>query len=221
MSIAVRVALDGRIVPLDRMPFDGSGRRDRMRDRFGDLCLERCRRLHLGNGSMRIGRVARVAVGLRRCRGIRSGWCLMFDSIAAFALAMQVAAGSVPTSEVRSLVRDVGASLDGAPLFDREERFWIVQGWHESRWRADALGDGGKACGVVQIHRGMIPPGFGTCDDLRRDRRLGFAAGRALLRGLIERCKGVRPGIGAYFTGKCGGAPKMIAARCHEAGDVC
>lgn len=115
-------------------------------------------------------------------------------------------------------VRDV--SLSEEPIGgDREltARLLIAWSWHESRWNAAAINAAGD-CGPMGTNRFSLQDGV-TCAAIAKDARLGFRAGLAIMRREIARCGSVRGGLGAYATtGKCGGAPQLVASRCRVAG---
>lgn len=128
----------------------------------------------------------------------------------------------IPAADVLATAIAVIEVVDEPLLFPGERRFWMRQGYGEGRFAESPKGDNDKhlggACGEFQVNTHMIPAGFGTCAELRADRSLSLAAARVLLRDAIKRCGSVRGGIGALFTtGKCGGAPLKVAARCSGA----
>jgi hypothetical protein len=131
-----------------------------------------------------------------------------------------------PLPRAEGLAEDVAAVVASErPLFvgadakRRTARLLAVWAWHESSGRADAVGDGGRACGVMQLHgqaRGGVP-----CERILRDRRLGLRLGLRYMRQAVTYCGGsVTAGLSAYASGICRGAErvdKLVHARLRRA----
>ena len=91
-------------------------------------------------------------------------------------------------------------------------RLLISWSYWESSWDHRALGDGGKSCGIMQVN----PRGIGmSCDELRASPRAGMMAGFRVIRRLNQICGGLKPALGAYGSGKCGGIKKIVEKRCR------
>ena len=95
--------------------------------------------------------------------------------------------------------------------------------FHESGWRADALGDGGKSCGIMQTQQPQKWISGSTCDKVRADGKLGYRVGLAILRHAKTTCGVGTPAkvwLGMYASGMCGMAQVAAKKRCAPAG-VC
>lgn len=101
-----------------------------------------------------------------------------------------------------------------SPSMSAEEReAWtrrlLVWSGFESAWFADPPGsnDEGRACGVMQVHVGSLPPGLlpasYTCASVRKDRVAGYVVGLVVMRHLVKTCGGIESGLTAYATGGC------------------
>lgn len=96
---------------------------------------------------------------------------------------------------------------------ERMARLLVVWSFYESSFVPEAIGDGGKACGLLQVHANAK-----RCRELTRSAYEGMDAGATMLDGLIATCGSLRSALGAYATGQCGGAPALVERRCKEAG---
>ena len=94
-------------------------------------------------------------------------------------------------------------------------RLWVVWTFYESSFRSDVVGDHGRSCGIAQV---QPRPGGPTCAEMRRSAYVGMEAGAAFLESLVAQCGSLRSALGAYASGRCGGAPALVARRCSEAG---
>ena len=128
-----------------------------------------------------------------------------------------------PADRAPSMIDDVQAVVDSEPpLFDGDEgttataRLLVVFAWLESAFHADVKGDGGVSIGVLQVSRYHLDGH--EVDEVLADRRLGLRIGLRYMRELASRCGSVSRGLGAYASGRCGGAPKLVARRCQLAG---
>ncbi len=88
-------------------------------------------------------------------------------------------------------------------------RTLLVWAWHESRLDPCAVGDHGKALGLLQTH--------GT-PEARCDARASVRAAVRLLRVLDVACGSRLGALRAYASGRCDGAGKLVASRCRTAG---
>lgn len=98
----------------------------------------------------------------------------------------------------------------------KDAKLLTVFGYHESEFRTDAVGDSGRSLGVLQVWTGHLDPEHKEA--ILKDPALGFRLGYSTMRRLIRRCGSVKAGLGAYATGRCGGAPKLVGWRCTQAG---
>ena len=104
---------------------------------------------------------------------------------------------------------------DPAAAKEKLGKLLIAWSYWESSWRHDVVGDGGRSCGIMQV---MPRTGGMTCDKLRSSPEAGFRAGLGAIRYLNKTCGGLRPALGAYGSGKCGGIKKIVAERCSKSG---
>jgi hypothetical protein len=122
--------------------------------------------------------------------------------------------------DVVDVVIDEGAI---APLDELQTaQLLVAWAWRESRWREDAIGGvteaGGPSYGRGQtkvgaaISVGVDPVAF------KRDGRLQLVAMLRYMRARAVECGSLARGLGAYATGKCGGAPLLVAGRLQLAG---
>lgn len=132
-----------------------------------------------------------------------------------------------PHARAEGLAADVAhVATYEAPLFSgkharmRTARVLATWAWYESSGLAHVMGDGGQACGVLQLHP-MARYGR-PCDLILGDRRLGLALGLRFMRDASARCGGsVRAGLVAFASGKCSGVPiaeRLVDRRLHRAG---
>lgn len=151
----------------------------------------------------------------------------MFASIFFLAFALSHGPEALPVPEILRVVEDVRATVlaappanppaedeDGARLLTA--RILTVFAWEESRFRASALGDSGRACGVLQLHE-QARAGH-SCAAVRADRRLGLRLGLAWMRRMAVQCGSLEAGLRAYASGSCTGARALVARRCALAG---
>jgi len=116
----------------------------------------------------------------------------------------------------------LSVSLEGPELLDDREataRLLVVFAWRESAFAADALGDHGRACGLLQLHD-VARQGH-SCDEVRADRRLALRLGLAWMRRMRDVCGSVKGGLAAFASGRCSGLPRvdaLVASRCALAG---
>ena len=147
-----------------------------------------------------------------------------------FFLAYQLSNGWVGYDRMAGAVHDVVEVVDEEPsLFAGDDgkaktaALLITISFHESGWKTDALGDGGKSCGVMQTQQPQKWVAGATCDKVRADRKLGYKVGLAVLRGAKEKCGAnttAKVWLGMYASGMCGMAQVAAKKRCAPAG-VC
>ena len=120
--------------------------------------------------------------------------------------------------------RAVAFAEDEAPLFEGEDgRFktallLISIAHHESRWNPKALNPQGDS-GIMQT-RSIWWEGH-TREEILADEELGFRLGLHALHTLKDKCGGdALRWLGAFASGKCGGAPKVAWGLCGKVG-VC
>jgi hypothetical protein len=95
---------------------------------------------------------------------------------------------------------------------------WIVL---ESNGDPTVTGDRGTSFGVGQIKRSHLPIARVTFEALTTDRRESMRGAWRVMAHEVTRCGGLARGLGAYASGKCGGAPskvreRLALARCAE-----
>jgi hypothetical protein len=108
------------------------------------------------------------------------------------------------------------------PLFEGEDgRFktallLLAIAYKESRWDAKALNPAGDA-GVMQTR--SLWWGGHTRDEILKDPELGYRLGLHALQHVRKACGGKAVHwLGAFASGKCGGAPSVARARCGPVG---
>lgn len=110
--------------------------------------------------------------------------------------------------------------LEGPELEAWALRLWGWSYW-ESSWYPSPPGDndGGRACGVLQVHEpGALLPGA-TCAAVRKDLVLGYRVGYRALRKFVTLCGSIDAGLGAYATGMCRSNMNLVRKRCIALGD--
>jgi hypothetical protein len=147
--------------------------------------------------------------------------CIVGERMTAalLALALLLAGASLPAADVALFVDDVVAVVEvDAPLVEGDRtatgRLLVVWAWKEAAYRANAIGDGGKACGVLQLH--AIARAGHTCAELTADRRLALRVGLAWMRQMRDTCGSVRRGLLAYASGSCFGSLRARALVDHR-----
>jgi hypothetical protein len=147
---------------------------------------------------------------------------------ALIALALTLSGGGAETrartavDAISVVIADVDATelypeLSNDPKAAKEKLGKLLIAWSywESSWKHDALGDGGRSCGIMQV---MPRTGGVSCDKLRSSAVAGFKAGLGVIRSLNKTCGGLRPALGAYASGKCGGMKTLVEKRCTKSG---
>jgi hypothetical protein len=131
---------------------------------------------------------------------------------------------TVAADEVVNIVDGVDATELYPHLKDKPEeakerlaRLLIAWSYWESAWDHKALGDGGRSCGIMQVNPRTIGM---SCDEIRRSPRAGMMAGFRVIRRLNQLCGGLKPALGAYGSGRCGGIKTIVEKRC-KASDGC
>jgi hypothetical protein len=99
---------------------------------------------------------------------------------------------------------------------EQTARLLVTWGYFEAAWKADAVGDGGRSIGVMQVNSMWLGPH--KVADVLASRRLGFRLGLAIMRQAIAKCGSVKSGLGAFASGKCGGAQELVERRCKLSG---
>lgn len=107
------------------------------------------------------------------------------------------------------------ATDDERETYDRKASACLASVWfyRESAYDPTAIGDGGTSFGLPQLKAQHAPITEVSLDLIRTDRKESARAGFRLLRHEIKRCGGVVSGLGAYASGKCGGAKEKVEAR--------
>lgn len=140
------------------------------------------------------------------------------------ALALTLSGGGAETRARTAVdaIEVVTAGFDATELYpelkDNPEaarqklgRLLVAWSYWESSWKHDALGDGGRSCGIMQV---MPRTGGKSCEQIRTSAVSGFRAGLGVIRSLNKLCGGLRPALGAYASGKCGSMQSLVAKRC-------
>ena len=129
---------------------------------------------------------------------------------------------TVAIDEVANIVDGVDATelyphLKDNPQEAKERLGKLLVAWSywESAWDPKALGDGGRSCGIMQVNPRTIGV---SSDKMRSSPRAGLEAGFRVIRRLNQLCGGLKPALGAYASGKCGGARKIVDFRCNKSG---
>jgi hypothetical protein len=129
---------------------------------------------------------------------------------------------TVAIDEIVNIVDSVDATelyphLKDKPEEAKEKLARLLVGWSywESAWDYKALGDGGRSCGIMQVNPKTIGM---TCDEIRKSPRSGMMAGFKVIRYLNKTCGGLKPALGAYGSGKCGGIKSIVEKRCMQSG---
>lgn len=118
--------------------------------------------------------------------------------------------------------REVAYDENEAPLFTGPDGRYktalllLSIAYRESRWNPRALNPDGDA-GMMQT-RALWWDGH-TRDEILNDPVLGYRVGLHALQHLRSVCGGpARNWLGAFASGKCGGAPAAVRARCGPVG---
>lgn len=98
---------------------------------------------------------------------------------------------------------------------DRKASACLAATWfyRESAFDPTVVGDKGTSFGVGQMKKQHALIIDMEIDLIRTDRKESIRAGYRLLRHEIKRCSNVSDGLGAYATGKCGGAKEKVNSR--------
>jgi hypothetical protein len=100
--------------------------------------------------------------------------------------------------------------LTAAERILHTEKLLLDWALFESGWDHTALGDHGRACGVLQVHWKYVPE---SCTVMRSSPEAGYRVGYRVLKKWITVCGGIESGLGAYSTGHCGGKPTKVKYR--------
>ena len=128
---------------------------------------------------------------------------------------------SSPSALVRA--REVAAEIASIESDEAVARSVFVWAYREGAWFSAPPGssDNGGSCGVLQISAGQwtsVLPETWTCAAMREDRLLGLRAGILVLHHLRNACGSLSGAWSAYSSGRCRGAPLLVARRCVSAG---
>ena len=147
---------------------------------------------------------------------------------ALISLAMILSKGGAETraNVATDAIVKVTANFDATELYpehanepelakEKLAKLLIAWSYWESSWHYQALGDGGRSCGIMQV---MPRTGGMTCDKMRSSPEAGFRAGLGVIRSLNKLCGGLKPALGAYGSGRCGGIQKTVEKRCKASG---
>jgi len=93
-------------------------------------------------------------------------------------------------------------------------RLLVAWSYWESTWDFKAIGDNGRSCGIMQVATSRAE----SCSSLTASAHAGLASGLQKLEFLVKRCGGLKPALGAYASGKCGGVPNLVERRCKVSG---
>jgi hypothetical protein len=122
--------------------------------------------------------------------------------------AIEVAVGNFDATELYPDMKD-----DPKGARQKLGRLLIAWSYWESSWQHDALGDGGRSCGIMQV---MPRTGGKSCEQIRSSAVAGYRAGLGVIRSLNKTCGGLRPALGAYASGRCGSMQTLVAKRCKS-----
>lgn len=100
--------------------------------------------------------------------------------------------------------------LSTAARVEKTEKLLLTWSLFESAWDYTALGDHGRACGVMQVHWKYVPE---SCASMRSSPEAGYRVGYRVMKMWVTTCGGIESGLGAYSTGMCGGKPKKVSYR--------
>lgn len=106
---------------------------------------------------------------------------------------------------------------DERPLFagpdGRHATARLLLAWSrwESRWDACAVGDNGRALGIVQVHREWFARVGVSEVATKCDAREGFRAGLRVMHLLVAQCGTVRRALAAFASGSCNPSPHVAA----------
>jgi hypothetical protein len=110
------------------------------------------------------------------------------------------------------------AAVDEAAARYKVARIYLTWPFYESSWHAKVVGDNGRSCGYMQVGAIHFPWTRMSCEEMQISAYWGATAGARALEHLIETCGSLESGLGAFATGRCGGAAKLVRARCDKGG---
>lgn len=90
-------------------------------------------------------------------------------------------------------------------------RLFVAWSYYESSWEPKARGDNGTSCGIMQMKPWYVGK---TCKELENP-HVAYEASLKFLERLTKQCGTLRSALGAYASGKCDGAPTLVAKRCQ------
>jgi hypothetical protein len=115
------------------------------------------------------------------------------------------------------VVEELPPVYDGPEGRERTALLLWSMAYHESRWDPWAYNPTGGDTGIVQV-RALWFRGHAR-DEILGDARLGFELGLRALLDCRKACGGTTTSwLGAYASGKCGGARSKVLLRCAPLG---
>ena len=149
---------------------------------------------------------------------------LLAFEIAGAALAPQRAQQAAEVAEYMAEHRDPKiyfpklAAVDEKAARERVGKIFLIWPFYESSWSPRVVGDDGRSCGYMQVSSVFFKWTKMTCADMQKSAYYGATAGARTIEHLIEECGDLESALGAFASGKCGGAPKLVKARCDKGG---
>lgn len=151
---------------------------------------------------------------------------MLKEALISLAMLLSGGGGETRANAAADAIIKVTADFDATELYpelandpaaakEKLGKLLIAWSYWESSWHHNAIGDGGRSCGIMQV---MPRTGRVSCDKLRSSPEAGFRAGLGVIRYLNKTCGGLRPALGAYGSGKCGGIKKIVTQRCIKSG---
>lgn len=94
----------------------------------------------------------------------------------------------------------------------------VTFAFYESSFDSQASGDGGKACGLMQVH----PKRNGaTCKQMQESAWVAMDEGARVIDESIKQCGSLHSALGAYVSGRCGVAMDIVRQRCARSHGGC
>jgi len=151
---------------------------------------------------------------------------MLKEALISLAMILSKGGGETRANAAADAIVKVTANFDATELYpehakepeiakEKLAKLLIAWSYWESSWYHDALGDGGRSCGIMQV---MPRTGGVSCSQMRSSPEAGYRAGLGVIRSLNKLCGGLRPALGAYGSGRCGGIPKIVGERCKKSG---
>ena len=106
-----------------------------------------------------------------------------------------------PSADVAGLALAISDTVEQHPAPRRLAALLVAIAWYESRFRQDAVGDGGHSCGPYQS---WVGPGI-LCERLRRDPMLATARAIQQVHASLKACasEAVENRLALYTSGSC------------------